>query len=159
MTSRSVCSTLVLLILLVPAAVAGTDQVTGSSAPGVYLLVEVNGEAPPSVSGTKTSEGRICESEALAGAILLGSDGGMAALVTEREICTDPDGSQTTSGEKSEIFFGSYELSSETLILHWETPDLGDDEVSLTDGVLVITDVGEFDYEGQTTEWVLQKAD
>ena len=155
MTSRSVFSTALLFTLLVPAAGAGTHEETDSSAPGVYLLVEVNGIALPAVSGTKSSEGRVCTDEVLQGTMLLDSEGSMATLLTEREICTERDGSRTTGGEKSVIFIGSYELSAEHMTFHWEIFD-DDDEGSLTEGVLVLNDVSN---EGQTREWVLRKVD
>ena len=159
MTSRSLSFTLLLLTILLSAAGTGIGQATDASAPGVYLLVEVNGRALPSISWTTTSQGRSCGAEALGGTMLLDSFGRMATLLTQREVCTDQDGSRTTSEEESEIFIGSYELTGEILTLHWETPDLGDDECTLNEGRCVITDVGEFDYEGQTTQWTLQKTD
>ena len=74
MRSSSVLSTLLLLTLLVPASRPGIAQETATSAPGVYLLVEVNGKALPSVSGTRNTEGQHYEDEALEGALLLDSD-------------------------------------------------------------------------------------
>ena len=155
MTSKHVLSTLLLLTLLIPAVGAGLAQATDSSTPGVYLLVEVNGISLPAVSGTRTSEGRDCKDEVLQATILLDSEGSMATLLTDREICTDRDGSQTTGSEKSEIFIGSYELSAEHVTFHWEDFD-DDDEGSLTEGVLVLNDVSD---EGQTREWVLRKVE
>ena len=157
MRSGLVPLTLLPLTLLTPAASTGIDQAIDPSTPGVYLLVKVNGESLPSVSGTKTAEGRHCKDEALGGAMLLDSAGRWAALVTERETCTNRDDSQTVSGERSELFIGSYETSGDRIVLHDETLGLGDDEGSLAGGVLVVKDVGKFDYEGQTTEWIFQK--
>jgi len=157
MRSRLVLSTLLLLTLLAPAAGAGTAPTTDASVPGIYLYVEVNGNRLPSVVWTKTSENRQCEIEDLRGALLLDSEGRWFAVGTEREICTDQNGSRTVSEERSSVLVGSYEASGGLITFHDETLG-GSFEGSLTEGVLFVKDSGIGDYEGQTSEWVFHKA-
>jgi len=90
---------------------SGTSQTSEPALPGIYSLIEVNGEKLPAVSWTSESNGKHCNTETLGGALLLDSEGQWASLVTERDVCLHDDGSETAHEEVSSMFMGSYESS------------------------------------------------
>jgi hypothetical protein len=118
------------------------------------LLIEVNGEKLPAVSWTKKSNGERCKTETLGGALLLGSEGQWASLVTERNVCVHEDGSETADEEASMMFAGSYKISGNQITLQDEASA---DQAILKGDLLVLTVVGVGVFDGQTTEYVLRR--
>lgn len=137
-----------LFVSVAIAADLSLAQAQAPSVPGVYLLLEVNGNSLPAVTGARSSNGERCQTEVLDGAVLFGSDGQSAAFVTEREVCAFEDRPETTVRQESVIFVGSYEVSGNQITIN---DDFGTD-YAVRDGDLLIytTDPG-------ATEYVLQK--
>ncbi len=132
----------------------GISQTPEPSVPGIYSLIEVNGEKLPAVSWTKKSNGERCKTETLGGALLLGSEGRWASLVTERDVCLHEDGSETAGKEASIVFTGSYKVSGNKITLQDEGSE---DQAALEGDLLVLTVVGVGVFEGQTTKYVLRR--
>ena len=124
------------------------------STAGVYMLVEINGEALPAFSWPANVDGQDCREETIQGALLLDSKGGWAVLLTEREICSDESGSDTVGEQGSDILVGSYEISGKQITLHFmETVTTGRFTSAGERLVFQIAGVGKF--EGHTAEYVL----
>jgi hypothetical protein len=132
----------------------GISETSEPLAPGIYLLIEVNGEKLPAVSWTKKSNGERCKTETLGGALLLDSKGQWASLVTERDVCVHEDDSETAGEKASTMFAGSYKISGNQITLQDETSA---DQAILKGDLLVLTIVGVGVFEGQTTEYVLRR--
>ena len=132
----------------------GASQTSDPAVPGVYSLVEVNGEKLPAVSWTNKSNGERCKTETLGGALLLDSKGQWASLVTEREVCLHEDGSETAHEKASLMFTGSYKSSGNQITLQ---DGASADQAVLTGDRFVLTVVGVGVFEGQTTEYVLRR--
>ena len=132
----------------------GISQTSEPLVPGVYLIIEVNGEKLPAISWTKESNGKRCKTETLGGALLLDSEGRWASLVAERDICLHEDGSETTGKEASIMFTGLYKVSGNHITLQDEGSA---DQAVLNGDLLVLTVVGVGVFEGQTTKYVLRR--
>jgi len=146
------------LITLLGLIVAwGDSQAQEASVAGIYSLIEVDGEKLPAFSWTEKANGERCKQEILEGALLLDSEGRLAALVTERDFCAHEDGSEAAGKEASTIFPGSYKISGSQIILQFEigpNPDHG----VLTGDLLVVTEGGGADdRDGRTTEYVFRR--
>jgi len=119
-----------------------------SSVAGIYLLVEVNGESPPTVTRARSDNGTLCETQVLDGAVLLDSNGRSAAFVTEREFCQPEDASAATARTESAIFPGTYSVSDNRITINDE---FGTDQAIL-EGDLLVYSTG-----SPTTRYVLRK--
>lgn len=83
------------------------SEAADGSEPGIYLLVEIDGEKLPAYSlTTKEKEGQRCKEQVLEGVVLLDSEGRFAVFVTARDICVDESGSETVGKEASFIIPG-----------------------------------------------------
>lgn len=154
MSSKQKLFGITLVAFVVFAVGLGISQTSEPSVPGVYLLVEVNGEKLPAVSWTKKSNGESCNIEILGGALLLDSEGRWASLVTERDVCVHEDGSKTADEEASMMFAGSYKISGNQITLQDE---ISADQAILKGDLLVLTVIGVGVFEGQTTKLVLRR--
>ncbi len=126
------------------------------SVAGVYVLVEINGEKLPAFSWPTNADDQDCKTETLQLTLLLDSSGGWAALLTEREICLDENGTNTIGEQESEILTGPYEISGDQFTLHFmDTVTTGQFISTGERLVFQIDGVGKF--EGQTAEYVLRR--
>ena len=116
--------------------------------PGIYVLIEVNGESLPVVTGERSSDGELCETETLEGAVLIDSEGRSAAFVTERETCIGKDGSETVASVRSVIFPGTYEISGNEISIR--------DEFG-TDNAVLEGDLMIYSVENEAAEYILRK--
>ena len=141
---------LVLLTILVATfSVGGSDSLQIIS--GEYKLVEVNGEKIPAVSWIGPGEG--CKQEVLSGTMLVDSKNRWAALVEEREFCTEISEEASTRTEGSSVFTGTYKVSGSKIEFHDEALGLTD-YASIDGDVLRYTVIGIGDYEGNTSVFV-----
>ena len=155
MSSKQKLFGITLVAFVVFAVGLGISQTSEPSVPGVYLLVEVNGEKLPAVSWTKKSNGESCNTEILGGALLLDSEGRWASLVTERDVCVHEDGSKTADEEASMMFAGSYKISGNQITL--QENEISADQAILKGDLLVLTVIGVGVFEGQTIKCVLRR--
>ena len=138
-----------LTILVATFSVGGSDSLQVIS--GVYKLVEVNGKKIPAVSWIGPGDG--CEQEVLSGTMLVDSKNRWAAIVEEREFCTEISEEASISTEGSSVFTGTYKVSGSKIEFHDET--LGSADYASIDGdFLRYTVIGIGDYEGHTSVFV-----
>jgi len=136
------------------AASTPIGQADTTNAAGVYWLVTVNGHQLPAVSWTVDRQGRSCVTESWGGALLLGSDGRWAGIVTEQTGCPTPAGPGSDVPPVSEVHGGSFAITDTTITFHDEGLDLTS-HASLKKNVLTWTVIG---LDGrQTAEFVLKK--
>lgn len=112
----------------------GISQANEVSVPGIYLLVEVNGEQLPVNQVSERLDGSRCREVILQGALLLDSEGRSAAFIGGREVCSKEGGPETPEKEHSVMFLGSYTISGNKITLE---DDFGTDEAIIKGDVLV----------------------
>lgn len=139
---------------LVFAASTPIGQADTANAAGVFWLVTVNGHQLPAVSWTVDRQGRSCVTETLGGALLLGSNGRWAGLVTEQTGCPTPAGLGSNVPPVSEVHGGSFAITGNAVTFHDEGLDLTS-RASLKKNVLTWTVIGLDRH--QTSEFVLKK--
>jgi hypothetical protein len=118
----------------------GVLQDEAPSVPGVYLLIEVNGEQLPAVSWVSRPNGEHCQNEILEGALVFDDEGKSAAFLTERDVCQNDDGSESAAKERSVIFPGSYVVSGNQITIE---DDFGTDQAVLNGNILLYRTGGE----------------
>lgn len=132
--------------------VGGSDLLQGI--PGIYKLVEVNGNKLPAVSWV--GPGGECKQEILSATMLVDSESSWAVLVEEREVCAS-NSEESTSEVGFAIFTGSYKVAGNKIEFHDETLGVTD-YASLENDTLQYTVVGVGDYESQTGVYIFRRA-
>lgn len=112
----------------------GVLQDEAPSVPGVYLLIEVNGEQLPAVRWASRPNGERCKKEILKGALFFDDEGKSAAFLTEFDNCLNDAESQSAAKEKSVIFPGSYVVSGNQITIE---DDFGTDKAILNGNMML----------------------
>ena len=155
MSAKVIVAIVAMSLLVTMFGAGGSDSPQVIS--GVYNLVEVNDSELPAVTWVKQRGELECKTETLSGTMLLDSQGKWAALVEQREVCSDNSEEGATITVGSSIFTGSYKVSGNEIEFHDETTG-GTDSATLNEDILRVTVIGVAALEGQTVVYVLHRA-
>jgi hypothetical protein len=124
---------------------------------GVWSLVEINDKPLPVEAWEYNQENAACDNLTNAGTLLMDTAGRWAGLTVVSTSCPGAEGEEPSISQESSIFMGSYSVADEMISFHDETLD-SIDHGYIAGGRLELTVEGIGNFEGQTAEFVFQKA-